>query len=159
MTNTAHTMVETVEDHDFEPGQAELNRFRKLQSLKTAIKVAAESRKENDHPYSHQQKIWNRWPDAIPKATKILVSAHAKIEACSDFDEIHDLVKGLLSDVIGLGKLYWYDVAERIGAYRELLPEKVYLHAGPLKAAKRLNLDWRTRTVGIARMSPKVPAV
>ncbi len=143
MTSAVHTLMETIEEHDPELSEAERNRFRNIPSLKQAIKVAAESRKENGHPYGHQQRNWNFWPDAIPKATKILLDAHDKIEACSDLDEIHDLIKALLSDVKGLKELYCYDVAERIGAYRDCLPEKVYLHAGPLKAAKRLNLDWK----------------
>jgi hypothetical protein len=99
MTNTVHTLMETIKNHDSERRQNELNRFRKMQSLKQAIKVATESKKENGHPYGYQRKNWNMWPDAIPKATKILLNAHDNIQACSDFDGIHDLVRTLLSEV------------------------------------------------------------
>jgi hypothetical protein len=102
MTNAVQTLMETIAEHDSEPSEAERRRFRQMSSLKQAIKVAAESRKENGHPYGHQQRNWNFWPDAIPKAKKILLEAHDKIEACTDFDEIHDLIKALLSDVKGL---------------------------------------------------------
>jgi hypothetical protein len=35
---------------------------------------AALSRKLNGHPYQHQLKNWNFWPEAIPKAIGKLVN-------------------------------------------------------------------------------------
>ena len=72
MSKAIQTLLETIEEHNHEWSEAERDRFRKMPSLKRAIKIAAESKKENGHPYGHQQRNWNFWPDAIPKATKIL---------------------------------------------------------------------------------------
>jgi hypothetical protein len=131
-------LMEVVEEHDNELAREEIDRFRNMPSLKEAIKTAAESRKEDGLPYGHQQKNLNFWPDAVQTATKILVAALAKFQACSDFDEIHELVKELLSDVKFIGPMYHYDVAVRIGAFLDHMPKKVYLHAGALEGAKRL---------------------
>jgi hypothetical protein len=41
----------------------------------------------------------------------------------------------------GIGPLTVYDVAERLGRYLRLAPERVYLHAGPTLGAKALGID------------------
>ena len=134
-------LAKAMNDYDPERGEAEIRRFRNM-TLKEAIKKAAESRKENGHPYEHQQKNWNFWPDAFEAAMAILSDAEPRFRKCADFDAIHDLVRGLLEDARpatnGLGALYFYDVAFRIGACRgdAYLPKKVYLHAGTLEGAK-----------------------
>jgi hypothetical protein len=137
------TLAEALNDYDPEPGAAEIERFRNM-TLKEAIRKAAESRKENRHPYEHQQKNWNFWPDAIRAAMAILPEAEARFRKCADFDAIHDLVRQLLEDARpdteGLGPLYYYDVAVRIGACRgaAYLPKRVYLHAGTLEGARKV---------------------
>jgi hypothetical protein len=55
-----------------------------------------------------------------------------------------------LQGIRGLGHLYTYDTALRIGAKLDLLPEKVYLHAGTRKGAKALGLDWKARALEVA---------
>jgi hypothetical protein len=107
------------------------------------------SRKESGNPYEHQQKNWNFWPDAIRKATRILVKNEDRFRVCSNFDKIHQLVQDLLSDVKFIGPMYYYDVAVRIGAFLRCLPNKVYLHAGTLEGAKRLGYQQKT----VLRMS------
>ncbi len=137
------TLAQALKDYDPDRGAAEIKRFRNM-TLKEAIKKAAESRKENGHPYEHQQKNWNFWPDAIRAAMAILPEAEARFRKCADFDAIHGLVRELLEDARpdtdGLGALYYYDVAFRIAACRgdAYLPKKVYLHAGTLEGAKRV---------------------
>jgi hypothetical protein len=137
------TLAQALNDHDPKPGEAEIRRFRNM-TLKEAIPKAAESRKENGHPYEHQQKNWNFWPDAIRAAMAILPEAEARFYKCADFDAIHDLVRELLEDARpdtdGLGALYFYDVAFRIAACRGdgYLPKRVYLHAGTPEGAKKV---------------------
>ena|ERR1700722_15383888 len=137
------TLGQAMNDYDPEPGEAEISRFRNM-TLKEAIKKAAESRKKNGHPYEHQQKNWNFSPDAIRAAMAILPEAEPRFRKCADFDAIHNLVRELLEDARpdtdGLGRLYFYDVAFRIGACRgdAFLPKKVYLHAGTLEGARRV---------------------
>ncbi len=76
--------------------QQELKRFRLrrgLPSIKDAIRAAALSKDEKGRPYPHQRKNWNFWPEGIGEATKALVAAANRIEACSDFDELHDWLR------------------------------------------------------------------
>jgi hypothetical protein len=119
----------------------EIGRFRRMKSLVEAIKAAAESRQEDEKrtPYGHQQKIWNFWPEAIPEAIRILCRAEKQIDACTDFNTLLRCIEGELSNVHGLGDLYCYDVALRIGAHQGLYPQRVYLHAGVREGARRLD--------------------
>ena len=147
-----------MKDYDPEPGKAEIRRFRNM-TLKDAIMTAAESRKDNGHPYEHQQKNWNFWPDAIETAIRILLDAEPRFRRCADFDTIHDLVRDLLVDArpatYGLGVLYFYDVAFRIAACRgdSYLPTKVYLHAGTLEGFQRLLPGERRKPGDVLEMS------
>ena len=154
------TLAKAMEDFDPEPGQAEILRFRQM-SLREAIKKAAESRKENGHPYEHQQKNWNFWPDAIRVAIRILSAEEARFRECQNFDGIHCLVKELLEDARpstdGLGVLYFYDVASRISACLgdKYLPKKVYLHAGTLEGAMQVLPGRRLVTLQPFEQCPK----
>jgi hypothetical protein len=134
------TLAEIIEEYEPERSNSEVNRFRKMPSLEDAIRAAAESKREDGRYYPHQRRNVG-WRNAIPKGTKILVNAYDQFQTCSKFDEVHELTKELLADTRGLGPLYCFDVALRIGAYLELLPEKVYLHTGSLEGAKRLEDD------------------
>jgi hypothetical protein len=49
--------------------------------------------------------------------------------------------------VRGIGKLYVYDTAIRLGAYLQLFPLQVYLHAGTRSGARALGLDYRVNSV------------
>jgi len=110
------------------------------QPLKEPIRTAAESKREDGTCHPHQRRLFSR-PKAIPTATRRLLAAEPKINECSSFEELHELIVNLLADVFGIGPLYCYDVAVRIGAYLHKLPEKVHLHAGPLNGAKLLGLS------------------
>lgn len=50
------------------------------------------------------------------------------------------LIDASLEDVPGIGELYVYDTSLRIGAKLNLLPERVYLHAGIRRGARALGL-------------------
>ena len=70
----------------------------------------------------------------------ILTKATSRLTACKSFHELHTVIGELLSPISGLGELYIYDTAVRIGAYLGLAPEFVYLHAGTRKGARALGL-------------------
>lgn len=114
-------LMEIVEEHDPTSAREEISRFKKMPTLKEAIKTAAESKKKDGTCYSHQRRVFSR-PRAIPSATKILLAAEAKIEACTSFERLQALIVTLLADVFGIGPLYCYDVAIRIGASSHRFP-------------------------------------
>jgi hypothetical protein len=49
----------------------------------------------------------------------------------------------------GLGSLYAYDTARRLGAKLGVEPQRVYLHAGTRKGAKALGLDYRQASLPV----------
>jgi hypothetical protein len=54
--------------------------------------------------------------------------------------------------VHGIGELYVYDTALRLGAHLRLLPGEVYLHAGMRRGARALGLDHRVRSLAPTKL-------
>ncbi len=82
----------------------------------------------------------------MPTANKILLDESVEIINSSSFHSLWLIVKRL-EDIKGLSEVYVYDAALRIGAYLNLYPQKIYLHAGTRKGAKNygletVNRDW-----------------
>src|SRR5918912_2175525 len=113
--------------------QAELNWFHRQPSLESAIKMAARAENEQGMRYSHQYRITRR---AMQAAERILLENHDVLQKCKSFHELWQHIRVMLGTVTGLGELYTYDTAFRIAAYLNLLPERVYLHAGTRTGAK-----------------------
>lgn len=113
--------------------QTELNWFRRQPSLEAAISVAAKAEteprdgKERGLRYSHQRRITRK---AIQEANRLLLETHDELQTCKSFHELWVLIRKTLEPAVGIGELYIYDTALRIGAYLNLLPDRVYLHAG-----------------------------
>jgi hypothetical protein len=61
------------------------------------------------------------------------------------------LVKRTIGKIDGVGELAIYDTAHRLGAYCDLSPDHVYLHAGTRDGARFLGLAYRA-----AKLSKKV---
>jgi len=57
------------------------------------------------------------------------------------FERLHSEIERLVGPLRGIGELYVYDTALRIGAYRGLNPKRVYVHAGVRVGARNLGLD------------------
>ncbi len=117
--------------------QIELNWFRQQPSLETAINVAAKAENERGLRYSHQYRITRK---AIQEANRLLLEKHDVLQKCKSFHELWQRIKIILETVKGLGELYIYDTALRIGAYLNLLPDRVYLHAGTRAGANAFGI-------------------
>lgn len=115
----------------------ELMWFRNQSSLEDALKIAGEAQDDRGHRYAHQRRVKSH---AIKEATKRLADSHDDIQGCSSFHELWNLVALRLRPIQGIGELYVYDTALRIGAHLHLTPEKVYLHAGTRIGARALGL-------------------
>ena len=125
----------------------ELEWFRNQSSLEDTIKLAALARDACGKRLRHQRRITKQ---NLEKARVILLSAVNDLKRCKTFDELLNLVESDLHGIRGLGELYAYDTALRIGAKLGLLPENVYLHAGTRKGAKVLRLDWKARALEVS---------
>ena len=111
--------------------------FRRLPSLELAIHHVAFAIDARGRCYDHQFRIRRV---ARVRAQEIFTGSMRGLRACRSFQALHTLLESLLLPVRGLGELYVYDAALRLGAYLGLVPDFVYLHAGTRHGASVLGL-------------------
>jgi hypothetical protein len=102
---------------DYRPfARAEADQYRRLPSLKEAIRHAALChRLPGDKRHDHQRRI----PGAILKSAETrLQIVNEAIRTAVSFEALHDIIKREIGDIRGIGDLTAYDVANRIGAFR-----------------------------------------
>lgn len=109
--------------------------YRSRPRLEEAIREAAYPRQPSGKRHPHQYR----------RSSICLEEAYGRLERvdfswCRDFDELHDAIESTVGDILGLGPLYVYDTAVRIGAHLQLEPKRVFLHCGTREGAKALGL-------------------
>lgn len=102
-------------------------------SLKDAIKIAAQSVNHLNKIHSHQHRVGRNKLNAFAVE---LVSHELEFKKANNFDEIHKIISKII--MRGIGALTRYDIALRIGAKKEVFPDKIYLHAGTRVGAEKL---------------------
>lgn len=127
--------------------QDQLEGFRKLPSIKEVINRAARAVDDQNKRYSHQRRLNSA---SLIEAERRMIIKLDSIESCLSFDSLYSLLSGLFTPVHGLGPLYIYDTALRLGAKRRLYPTVVYLHAGTRKGARALGLDVSSSFIEVA---------
>ncbi len=101
--------------------------------LTSAIKCAALSRDADGRKHPHQYRLeWNH----LSSFADNLVQREQEIKLAKGFDDLFKIVES--SKAFGIGPLAVYDTSVRIGAYLDLFPEKIYLHAGTKLGAEGL---------------------
>ena len=78
--------------------------------------------------------------EALEEAASRLQAIEVEITVAADFAAVHELIEAAIANISGIGELAVYDIAHRVGAYRGLHPEEIYLHAGTREGAKALGL-------------------
>jgi hypothetical protein len=132
--------------------QDELNWFAHQHSLAQAIETAALAKTSEGKRYSHQRRITK---SALQEALGILSSQERAIQRSRNFDDLFNLIEKSLEPIRGIGELYIYDTALRIGAKLNLSPTKVYLHAGTRDGARALGTDATATTLGMRALPPE----
>ena len=117
----------------------ELKGFRK-QRFHLAVARAGLAEHEGGRRFSHQRRLKQT---TLEEAREVLLSVSGRLRRTKDFDQLHESIQHALDGIKGLGSLYFYDTALRIGANLRMLPERVYLHRGTRAGAKALGLEWR----------------
>jgi hypothetical protein len=112
--------------------------FATQPSISTVIRLAAEATNHHGKRYDHQYRIRRV---AIAAANELLLSHEAEIKSASTFSVLLEMIERLLLPIPGLGELYCYDCAARIGAYLGIKPDRVYLHSGTRVGARALKLS------------------
>lgn len=122
--------------------RAEIRWFFNQPTLAAAIERAAIAEDCRGKRYDHQRRIPK---DALTASFHKLKARETRIRACKSFDQLHELILETLEDVRGIGELYCYDTAVRIGAKCNLRPKTILLHAGTRTGAS-LIADVRGRS-------------
>ncbi len=124
----------------------ELAWFRNQPTLEAAVEKAALAVDQCGKRLPHQRRIK---ASAIKAAKTALLAALSDIRNCPNFDTLHELIHETVGDIKGIGPLYIYDIAERIGAKLGLRPEKVYLHTGAADGAAKLGFPRGLETIEV----------
>jgi hypothetical protein len=115
----------------------ELEWYRRQPTLSAAIEAAGLAVVEGRrHP--HQRRLRQI---TLDKGTASLLRSKAAIGKAKDFHELHSLIDRLLAPIDGIGELYVYDTALRLGASLGMLPARVYLHRGTRLGARALGFE------------------
>jgi hypothetical protein len=145
----AYEQCQKISEKGWNPLRSLLEGYRGQDDLEVVIKSAAFAedlvgksyRKEWNGKikrHKHQRRIKLT---ALKKAHKTLRSKIGELESCKSFDAIFECVRDNSSEIKGLGRLYVYDTALRIGAFSKKLPKRVHLQSGALAGARVLRLD------------------
>ncbi len=114
----------------------ELQFYRRQRTFEEAVKHAALARLPSGKRANHQRRL----------STSTLNSAWAALmqcefNTCHNFHDLFCLIKDAVQPIHGIGELYVYDTALRIGAFLQLVPDRVYLHAGVRVGARALGFS------------------
>lgn len=123
--------------------RAERRWYANHPSLKSAVESAALAQGlvgEELHPGKHPHQ-WRLPHAALREARVRLMRRLPEIQRCRSFNDLHDLLLEVVAGVDGLGELYAYDTAARIGARLGLAPKQVYLHRGTREGARNLGFE------------------
>jgi hypothetical protein len=127
--------------------QGEIDWFVQQPSLSAAIEKAALATNSHGKRYSHQCRVKKI---ALKRALNILLDNERAIKKVKNFDDLFKVISGAVSSIPGIGELYIYDTALRIGAKLNLFPTAIYLHAGTRAGARALGLNDRATTLPVS---------
>jgi hypothetical protein len=100
---------------------------------------------------AHQRRVGRA---ILERARKSLARNASKIQLCRTFDDLIGLVENCTKNIPRFGTLAVYDTSLRLGAYLDLWPDVVYLHAGTKKGCRALGIPTNSGTVEM-RMLPR----
>jgi len=123
-----------------------LESYRRLPSLEIAIAKAVLGNHPHEHCISKQK---------LQKAESHLQANVQTIRSATTFEQLHDIVGRLIRPPFKAANLLVYDFALRIGAYKDLRPECIYVHRGALDGAA--HVLGQTRLPSFIQMSSLPP--
>lgn len=136
MTITLRSVVDAYIADFRDAARAEMEYFfRDTPDFVSAVRAAALSRFPGNKKHQHQWRIPNR---TLERAAEQLVAIATELSVAHSFYDLHRLTLDTIAGIDGIGDLTVYDIAQRIGAFRKIAPDRVYLHAGTLEGAKIL---------------------
>ena len=103
------------------------------ETLKEAIEIAAKSLDENNKLHFHQRRVEK--PELHRFADRLALREN-DIHVALTFDEIFEVINAEKNEYIT--DLTVYDVAQRIGAFKNIYSDKIYLQSGTRTGAENL---------------------
>lgn len=122
----------------------QLEYFATLPSFEAAVEAAAMAKDKRGKRLLHQRRLKRL---SLMQVKEKLLAILPNLRTCGSFEELHTLVVSSVHEIRGLGELYSYDTALRIGAHLRKRPERVYLHAGTRKGARALRFPGKLQYI------------
>lgn len=131
--------VEHYKHHQLSNLEEVRKHYRKLPNIKTAIEQACQgqipcNKKSETIMDSHQYYIGY---ETCKKGMLMLLALEHEIKSCRSFECLFTTVEQVANRITGLGPLWAYDTALRIGFKKDLLPEQVYVQRGVAKGVRK----------------------
>jgi hypothetical protein len=111
----------------------ELRFYRRQRTLDDALEHATLARLPSGKRAHHQRRLSASTLNAAWDALK-----QCDLEECTDFHDLFCTIDETVRSIDGIGELYIYDTALRIGAFLLHTPDRVYLHAGVRVGARAI---------------------
>ena len=105
-----------------------------------AVERAWRSRFENGKMHGHQRRVAHKLEEGL----EVSLRNNIQPDDFNNFESVYSWIKSVTDRVKGLGVTTAYDVARRLGAWLNMLPTMVYLHAGAAEGAKKLGIEGET---------------
>ncbi len=102
-------------------------------TLRESIEVSAKSVDENNKVHFHQRRVEK--PELNSFAERLMLREN-DINSANSFDEIFEIINSEKNEYIT--ELTVYDVAQRIGAFKNIHSDKIYLQSGTRVGAENL---------------------
>lgn len=102
-------------------------------TLKEAIEKAVKSVDENNKVHFHQRRVEK---SELNSFAERLMLQEEEMSNAKTFDEIYELINAEKNEYIT--ELTVYDVAQRIGAFKNIYADKIYLQSGTKIGAENL---------------------
>ena len=107
-------------------------------SWSEAVERAWESIMSNGKMNGHQCLVGKQ---KLDEGLQICLSHNRQPDSFNDFHDIYAWIESITKDVKGIGSLTTYDIARRLGTWLGMQPQKVYLHAGAMRGARKLGIQ------------------
>ena len=88
--------------------------------------------------HDHQRRVGKQ---KLDEGLKICLSYNRQPDSFNNFHDIYYWIESITKSTYRLGYVTAYDVARRLGAWLDMQPEMVYLHAGAADGAKKLGIE------------------
>ena len=128
--------------------------FQQLPTFEAAADYAGFAKRPDGKRQRHQYRIKY---ESLKTMHETLVQQKTVILALTSFDQLITLIRNSRS--AGVGELTIYDTALRLGAWLNLAPEKVYLHAGTRTGAKKLGLSVDREALELDELPPPLQSL